>query len=144
MAKCQQSCLSNCKSVNMIEESKCGAMCVNHCMTYERIALTNEQVKCVLACKYLSYDEKSVCEPLCKISGVMFEPIDERLLPVEVRAGGGEEEDGHGGGNKTEIVKKNVSNVCTGYGRELCYKICRLHHSEPIELCLCACCKCKF
>lgn len=75
-----------------------------------------------------------MCEPLCKI-GVLQEPMPRSFNqraeePI---------------GNKTEVVeKKDVSNVCSGYGRELCYKICRLHHYEPIEMCLCACCKCKF
>lgn len=140
--KCQQSCNSNCVLVNnLLKESLCPALCVDHCMTYDRVVLSNEQVKCLLMCKYLKYDQKSVCEPLCKVNYILYQPvkIDEDDDMMDVRAV--EEPTG----NVTVLEKKkDVSNECTGYGRELCYKICRLHHSEPIEMCLCACCKCKF
>lgn len=133
MASCQSSCKANCAEVETIRDSFCDGLCVNHCMNYKNY-LTSAQVKCLLTCNYLQYAE-SVCNPLCKI-GFNQSPSKSKVLKA------GEEETGY---NSTEVVKKqDMSNVCTGYGKELCYKLCRLHHFESIETCLCACCKCKF
>ena len=132
IANCQLSCNAICESIELIRMSACRGICIDHCGSYSSIDMSTGQSKCLLTCKYLNYDDET-CKPLCKVSGMRIE-TQRALAPA---------------GNDTEVEehhedKIDVSNVCTGYGRELCYKICRLHHSENIETCLCACCKCKF
>lgn len=128
-ARCQINCNTNCQSIDTIQPAFCPGLCVDHCMTFDGPLLMETQVKCLLTCKYLN-NEEDVCRSLCKVSSQYPE------IPMRAPAPSSNE--------TVNYPKKDVSNTCSGYGRELCYKICRLHHDEPIETCLCACCKCKF
>lgn len=135
VSQCQSTCIAECESIELIRQSACRGLCIDHCINYSSELISPEQTRCLLGCKYMQHDETTVCRPLCKIDSVYN--LDEQIARIQ-RA---DPEPGEGGDKGEKI---DVSNVCTGYGRELCYKICRLHNLELIETCLCACCKCKF
>lgn len=126
VGSCQAACASNCNTMDAIKSSYCSGLCVDHCMNYENY-LTVDQTKCLLMCNYLNNDN-SVCNKLCRIELNPIADASAEEITEEV-----EKED-----------KLDKAEGCLGFGRELCYKMCRLHHYESIEICLCACCKCKF
>lgn len=83
--------------------------------------LIDDQVKCLLLCNYQNLNSFT-CDNMCKSN------TDLKQTKAEI-----ESED-----------KEYVGEGCSGSGKEICYKLCRLHSHESIEKCLCACCNCKF
>lgn len=59
---------------------------------------------------------KKICSPLCQVEKT------DRLI------------------EESKEAKPNNPEGCLGFGKEICYKICRLHHTESIQNCLFACC----
>jgi hypothetical protein len=114
-----------------ILENKCDGLCNQLCGSYLNIEnLDKEKTKCLLLCGNLNL-ASDLCDTLCKTS-----ISNKKQDKIEINSG-----DENGNGIDRPV---NYKNGCIGYGREVCYKACRLFEKESINVCLCACCKCKF
>jgi hypothetical protein len=131
---CNSKCLNTCLGhLSHIPNYSCRYLCSSHCRVYGDAPLTSEQTTCLVACQYTALD-KSLCPARCKteqaIQAYGSDSI-ERVSPQSVE-------------EKAARAVEDVGEGCVGFGREYCYKICRLDHKESIKVCLCACCMCKF
>ena len=152
-SRCVQICRAN---VNIIDED-CASLCTGHCAYYATAAaddhedgsrlLPKSQTDCLLLCAYTQAN-KYACHSICKpfkdedddsqlgSSSMTAETATESETPTETTT-------------ETEPIDKPenfkvIGQGCVGYGREYCYKACRLEHKKSIPICLCACCWCKF
>ena len=119
--ECQVQCIENCRVTPGLMEYQCTGLCLNHCLNYENV-IDNQKVKCLLLCANLNL-EKSVCNAVCKpyLASSDHKIEDQNVAP-----------------------STDYNQGCVGYGREVCYKACRLYEKQSINICLCACCKCRF
>jgi hypothetical protein len=135
LSVCQENCINICNSNTEIEQTACTNLCESHCKNYNSI-LNKYQVNCLLVCDSKSMNRNS-CESICKHLSHNQQHVNTEinLSTYFYKA------------NDNESEKKdnlNIGQGCTGFGREICYKLCRLGHKESIKICQCACCKCEF
>jgi hypothetical protein len=123
-----KNCYPICYETQTINKNECGFLCSSQCKDHSEQAsnLSDLQVKCLLLCARLSY-EKQACDSICNIKSNQDTQSIETIATDDFT----EEE---------AVVKRNFNQGCTGYGSEVCYKLCRLHELESVETCYCACC----
>ena len=128
LKECYSECMNICKTTPGIFLNKCHKLCINHCQTYDSY-LDVDKTKCFLLCNQLNL-EIEVCNKICEPDNKIKNDRDKAEIIYA---------------NTTkESQPINYKDGCIGFGREVCYKACRLHEKESIDICLCACCKCKF
>lgn len=117
---CESNCFKVCQREIKGDETSCVDLCRDHCEFYQTVLSDDDEISCSLKCYDRSrrgHNRVEDCHAACQSK--------------QIRATG-------------QSQKVNIGVGCKGYGREFCYKKCRLHSHESISNCLCACCKCTF
>jgi hypothetical protein len=170
---CHRSCLQVCQNSREFQQPhlSCEQLCTNRCqLKNEEQVITNTQLNdCLVSCSDGEVGlEKSSCESQCYSNQLAYNKNGSSVTPDAALKEETDEPTGRTGETlettdataeanqtttsvadstttqKEEDKIEDVGEGCVGFGREYCYKICRLIHEESIKVCLCACCRCKF
>jgi hypothetical protein len=130
LSTCESNCVGVCDRLNHVPSSSCDNLCSHNCNRYRR-ELSDKKIECLISCEHAGSDANS-CHSRCRIKYPMLVAYSQQNAASTLES------------QEKQGTVEDVGEGCVGFGREYCYKICRLDHKESIKVCMCACCMCKF